>query len=247
MAGGAREPAVADRSLHLPLRMSSRQARSARAGTQSRNRPASLSPPWVPDLRFAQFRDDMTCPFGLWRGSVDFIKFRHSNGRNAAKSGKSHIGLAHEPDTGFHQGQSATTTRRHRGHGQQEGRPLAHARGHRGQAGLHGGRHGGARLPRRLSRHRALSARAVSDHVRRAAVDHPPVRRLLDGGGFQRLLPAQHRRRTEGPVGRVRSRHPSRLRQRPSARARRRRHGGRGDRIPSTTCARCSTASTSAT
>ena len=64
-----------------------------------------------------------------------------------------------------------------------------------------------------------------------AAVDGPPVRRLLDGGGFQRLLPAQHRRRSEGPVGRLRSRHPPRLRQRPSARARRRRHGGRGHRF----------------
>ena len=35
---------------------------------------------------------------------------------------------------------------------------------------------------------------------------------------------------------------PSRLRFRPSARRRRRRHGGRGDRLRSTTCARCSKA-----
>ena len=87
------------------------------------------------------------------------------------------------------------------------------------------------RLPRQLSRHRALPARALPDHVRHAAVDHPPVRRLLDGRGFQRLLSAQHRRRPEGPVGRLRSRHAPRLRQRPSARARRRRHGGRRHRF----------------
>ena len=35
---------------------------------------------------------------------------------------------------------------------------------------------------------------------------------LLDGGGFQRLLPPQPRGRAEGPLGRLRSRHPSRLR-----------------------------------
>ena len=46
----------------------------------------------------------------------------------------------------------------------------------------------------------------------------------------QRLLPPQPRRRAEGPVGRLRSRHPPRLRQRPSARRRRRRQGGRRDR-----------------
>ena len=38
------------------------------------------------------------------------------------------------------------------------------------------------------------------------------------------------RRRAEGPVGRLRPRHPSRLRQRPSARRRRCRQGRRGDR-----------------
>ena len=47
---------------------------------------------------------------------------------------------------------------------------------------------------------------------------------------IQRVLPAQPRRRPDRPLGRLRSRHPSRLRQRPSARRGRRRQGGRRDR-----------------
>ena len=47
----------------------------------------------------------------------------------------------------------------------------------------------------------------------------------------QRLLPAQPRGRAEGPVDRVRSRHPPRLRLGPRACRRRRRHGGRRDRF----------------
>ena len=54
---------------------------------------------------------------------------------------------------------------------------------------------------------------------------------LLHRGGLQRLLPPQSRGRAEGPLGRVRSRDPSRLRLRPPARLRRRRHGGRRDRL----------------
>ena len=54
---------------------------------------------------------------------------------------------------------------------------------------------------------------------------------LLHRRGVERVLPAQPRRRPEGPVGRVRPRHPPRLRQRPPARRRRRRHGRRGDRL----------------
>ena len=92
-------------------------------------------------------------------------------------------------------------------------------------------RHRRTRLPRHLSRHRAVPARPLPDHVRTAAVDRAPVRGLLDGRGFQRLLSPQHRGRAEGPLRRLRSRHPPRLRQRSSARARRRRHGGRGDRL----------------
>ena len=93
------------------------------------------------------------------------------------------------------------------------------------------GRSRGPRLPRHLSRHRALSARPLPDHVRHPAVDHPAICRLLHRRGFQRLLPAQSRRRAEGPLGRLRSRHPSRLRLRSSARRRRRRHGRRRDRF----------------
>ena len=54
---------------------------------------------------------------------------------------------------------------------------------------------------------------------------------LLHRRGVQRLLPPQPRRRAEGPVGRLRPGHPPRLRQRPPARGRRRRHGRRGDRL----------------
>jgi hypothetical protein len=61
------------------------------------------------------------------------------------------------------------------------------------------------------------SARPLPDHVRRPAVDHPPVRRLLHGRRFQRLLPPQSRRRAEGPLRRLRPADPPRLRFRPSA------------------------------
>ncbi len=74
-------------------------------------------------------------------------------------------------------------------------------------------------------------ARPLPDHVCHPAVDDPAICRLLHGGRFQRLLPAQSRRRPEGPFDRLRSRHPSRLRQRSSARLRRRRHGGRRHRL----------------
>ena len=87
------------------------------------------------------------------------------------------------------------------------------------------------RLPRYLARHRALSARPLPHHVCQPALDHQAICRLLHGGGFQRVLPPQPRRRAKGPLGRVRSRHPPRLRFRPSARHRRRRHGRRRDRF----------------
>ena len=103
--------------------------------------------------------------------------------------------------------------------------------GDRGQERLWRRRSQGPRLPRHLSGHRALSARPLPDHVRHPAMDDPAICRLLHRRGFQRLLPAQSRRRAEGPLDRLRSRHPSRLRQRSSARRRRRRHGRRGDRL----------------
>ena len=102
---------------------------------------------------------------------------------------------------------------------------------HRRPARLHRRRPRGHRLPRHLPGPRPVPARPVPDDVREPAVDDPPVRRVLDRRGVQRLLPAQPRRRPEGPVDRVRPRDPPRLRQRPPARRRRRRHGRRGDRL----------------
>ena len=62
-------------------------------------------------------------------------------------------------------------------------------------------------------------------------MDHPAICRFLHRRGFQRLLPAQSRRRAEGAFDRLRSRHPSRLRLRSPARRRRRRHGRRRDQL----------------
>ena len=93
------------------------------------------------------------------------------------------------------------------------------------------GRPHGPALSRHLSGPAALSARPLPDHVCPAALDDPAICRLLHGRGLERLLPPQSRRRPEGPVGRLRSRHASRLRQRPSARRRRCRHGRRRDRF----------------
>ena len=63
------------------------------------------------------------------------------------------------------------------------------------------------------------------------AVDDPPVRGLLHRRGVQRVLPSQPRGGPEGPVGRVRPRHPPRLRLGQPARRGRRGHGRRGDRL----------------
>ncbi len=114
------------------------------------------------------------------------------------------------------------------GQGSQGPRPhLAHARGDRRSS--RSTPRGGTRRtdPARL---RAVHPRPLCQHVCRPAVDDPPICGLLDRRGEQRLLPPQSRRRAEGPVGRVRSRDPSRLRFRPSARGRRCRQGGRRDR-----------------
>ena len=81
-----------------------------------------------------------------------------------------------------------------------------------------------ARLP-------ALSARAARDDVRQPAVDDPAIFRVLDRRGVEPLLPRQSGGRADGAVDRLRSRDPSRLRQRPSARRRRCRQGRRGDRL----------------
>ena len=116
-----------------------------------------------------------------------------------------------------------------------DGSPVADARGHRGQAALYGGRPRGARAAPVAAGLPALPARRARHHVCRPALDHPPICRLLDRRGIQPLLPRESGGRADGPVGRLRSRHPSRLRQRPSARRRRCRQGRRRDRLASRT------------
>ena len=108
---------------------------------------------------------------------------------------------------------------------------MAHARGHSGQAAVYGGRHPGPPACRHAARVPAVRPRPAADDVRAAAVDDPPVRRLLHRRGIECVLPAQPRRRRPGRVGGLRPGHPSRLRLRPSARGRRRRESGRGDRL----------------
>ncbi|CAA9386865.1 MAG: Methylmalonyl-CoA mutase large subunit, MutB, partial [uncultured Nocardioides sp.] len=111
------------------------------------------------------------------------------------------------------------------------GRTVAEPGGHRGAAGLRPRAPGGSRRPRHLAGAGAVPARSLPDDVHHPAVDDPAVRRVLHRRGVQRVLPAQPRRRSEGPERRVRPRHPPRLRLRPPAGARRRRHGRRGDRL----------------
>ncbi len=224
MAGGARGPAVADRSLHLPRRMSSRPA-AAREPAQSRNlRPLRRR---SRILRFAQFRVANMRPFGLWRGSVDFIRFRHSNGRNAAKSGKRTTHMSRIPD--FTKiGLDAT---RPSAAGAAGGNPWLTPEGIAVKPVYTAADTAGLDF---LDGYPGIAPYLRGPYPTMYVTQPWTIRQyagLLDGGGFQRLLPAQHRRRAEGPVGGVRSRHPSRLRQRPSARARRRRHGRRGDRF----------------
>ncbi len=100
---------------------------------------------------------------------------------------------------------------------------------YRGQKSGGAGVRPAPRAPELRGRHRAIPARPLHDHVRHAAVDGPAVRGFFHGGGNQRLLPPQHRRRSEGAVRCVRSADTSRLRLRPPARLWRRRQGGGGD------------------
>ena len=115
------------------------------------------------------------------------------------------------------------------------GRPrapgLAHAGRHPGAAALHGGRPRGTRVRGHPSRVRALRPRGAGEHVRQPPVDHPPIRRVLNGGGVERVLPPEPRGRPDGAVSRVRPRHPPRVRQRSPSRRRRRRQGGRSHRL----------------
>ena len=103
--------------------------------------------------------------------------------------------------------------------------------GHRHPAGLRPRAPRGPRRARHLARAQPVPARALPDDVHHPAVDDPPVRRVLHRRGVQRVLPAQPGGRPEGPERRVRPGHPPRLRLRPPAGARRRRHGRRGDRL----------------
>ena len=111
------------------------------------------------------------------------------------------------------------------------GRDVGVARGHRHPAGLRTRAPRGPRRAGHLPRPGAVPPRSLPDDVHHPAVDDPPVRRLLHRRGVQRLLPPQPRRRAEGPLGRLRPRHPPRLRLRPPAGEGRRRHGRRGDRL----------------
>ena len=88
-----------------------------------------------------------------------------------------------------------------------------------------------SRLSRRAARRAALSARPLPHDVSAAALDGPPIFRLLHRRGFQCLLPPEPRRRPARRLHRLRPRHPSRLRFRPSARDRRCRHGRRRDQF----------------
>ncbi len=94
-----------------------------------------------------------------------------------------------------------------------------------GQGAVHGRRPGRPRGGRLAAWLGALRPRRAGDHVRQPALDDPAVRGLLDGRGVERLLPPQPRRRADGAVGCVRSRHAPRLRQRPSPCDGRRRQG----------------------
>ena len=108
---------------------------------------------------------------------------------------------------------------------------LGDAGGDRRAAALYRGGPRGARAPREPAGAAALHPRAAGDDVCRAAVDDPAVRRLLDGGESQRLLPQGAGGGAAGGERRLRPRHPPRLRQRPRAGDRRRGQGRGGDRL----------------
>ncbi len=57
-----------------------------------------------------------------------------------------------------------------------------------------------------------VHARAARDDVHTTSLDDPAIRGILDGGRVERVLPREHRRRPARPVGRVRSRDASRVR-----------------------------------
>ncbi len=110
-------------------------------------------------------------------------------------------------------------------------KPWVSPGGHRHPPGVRPRRARGTRRARHVAGAQPVPAGAVPDDVHHPAVDDPSVRRVLDRRGLQRVLPAQPRRRPEGPVRRVRPGHPPRLRLRPPAGPRRRRHGRGRDRL----------------
>ena len=99
------------------------------------------------------------------------------------------------------------------------GAGVGDARGHPHQAALHGGRPREAREPRHAAGRLPVPARPARDDVREPPLDDPPVRRLLDRRRDQRVLPQEPGRRPAGPLGRLRSRDPPRLRLGSRARA----------------------------
>ena len=115
---------------------------------------------------------------------------------------------------------------------------MAHGRAHSRQGHLYGRRPRRHGAPELCGRYRPLPARSLLHDVRHASVDHPPVCRLLDRRGVQRLLPPQPGCRTEGSVGGLRPGNAPRLRRRPPARGGRRGQGrcldllGRGHEGP---------------
>ncbi len=104
-------------------------------------------------------------------------------------------------------------------------------RAHPGQGVVHGRRSVRHGAPGLCGGRGAVPARAVLHDVRHAAVDHPPVRRLLHRGRIERLLPAQSGGRAEGPLGGVRPGDAPRLRFGQRARVGRCRQGRRGHRF----------------
>ncbi len=100
-----------------------------------------------------------------------------------------------------------------------------------GQGPLYGGGPRRHRIGQHPARVAPLCPRADGDHVRRPPLDHPSVRRLFHRQGIQRLLSEGPRRRPEGSVGGLRSRHPPRLRLRSPPGRRRHRQGRGGDRF----------------
>ncbi len=125
----------------------------------------------------------------------------------------------------------ASTSREAAGRRHPYGGALGVARGHRRAAGLRTGAPRGPRCAGHLARAQPVPARALPDDVHHPALDGPAVRRVLDGRGLQRVLPAQPRGGPEGPERRVRPRDPPRLRLRSPAGPWRRRHGRRRDRL----------------